>query len=240
MSNLGQATLILVPTVDNPDQLELIHTLEALIGSSFSSKPLWQNPNPLIIMISRPCGIGKDVMIKELRETREGLHFVVTVTSREIRLGEIHGKDYFFVSKEQFLEMVKNNELLEHALVYGDYKGIPKQQIRDFMAKGYDIVLRVDIQGAETLRKIFGRTAVFLFVMVESEIKLVERLIGRKTERKEELLVRDATVREEVKQVKIFDYVIVNAEGNLDNVVKLIESIIDADKAMIWQKTTVI
>ncbi|KAL5541016.1 hypothetical protein UlMin_042589 [Ulmus minor] len=213
--------------VENPDRLGLIRALEASIGLGFSSEPLWRNPNPLIIVISRPSGVGKDVVIKKLRETWEGLHFVITVTSREMRPSEIHGKDYFFVSKEESLEMVEKNELLEHALVYGDYKGIPKQQIRDFMAKGYDIVLRVDIQGAKTLRKIFGRTAIFLFVMAESEIKLVERLIGRKK-------------KEKVKHVKNFNYVVVHAEGELDNAVKLMEYIIDAEKATVQQRTAVI
>ncbi|KAL5553826.1 hypothetical protein UlMin_041227 [Ulmus minor] len=221
MNDSGQATSIPVPTVENPDQLELIRTLEASIGSGFSFEPLWHNPNPLIIVTSEPSGVGKDAVINKLRETHEGLHFIVTATSREMRPGEILGKDYFFVSNEEFLEMVEKKELLEHALVYGDYKGIPKQQIRDFMAKGYDIVLRVDIQGAETLRKIFGRTVVFVFVMAESEIKLVER----------KLLVRVATAREEVKHVKNFDYVVVNAKGELDNAVKLMKSIIDAEKA---------
>ncbi|KAL5548896.1 hypothetical protein UlMin_004127 [Ulmus minor] len=207
--------------MENPDQLELIRTLEASIGSSFISKPLWQNPNPLIIVISELGGVGKDAVIKKLRETREGLHFVVTTTSREMRPAKILGKDYFFVSKEDFLEMVEKKELLEHALVYGDYKGIRKQQIRDFMAKGYDIVLRVDIQGDETLRKIFGRTAVLYRA-------------------KRKLLVRVATTREEVKHVKNFDYVVLNAEGELDNAVKLMKSIIDAEKARARQRTAVI
>ncbi|KAL5563465.1 hypothetical protein UlMin_033212 [Ulmus minor] len=184
-------------------------------------------------MISWSSGVGKEAVIKKLKETREGLHFVIIAMSREMRPAEIHGKDYLFVSKEEFLEMVEKKELLEHALVYGDYKGIPKQKIRDFMAKGYDIVLRVDIQGAETLRKIFGHIAGFVFVMAESEIKLVERLIGRKKENKKELLIRAATVREEVKYVKNFDYVVVNAEGELDIAVKLMESIIDAKKARV-------
>ncbi|KAL5540373.1 hypothetical protein UlMin_045218 [Ulmus minor] len=212
MNDSGQATSIPVLTVENPDQLELIRTLEASIGSGFSFEPLWHNPNPLIIVTSEPSGVGKDAVINKLRETHEGLHFIVTATSREMRPGEILRKDYFFVSNEEFLEMVEKKELLEHALVYGDYKGIPKQQIRDFMAKGYDIVLRVDIQGAETLRKILG---VLLFLCLA----------------KRKLLVRVATAREEVKHVKNFDYVVVNAKGELDNAVKLMKSIIDAEKA---------
>lgn len=136
--------------------------------------------------------------------------------------------------------MVEKDELLEYALVYGDYKGIPKQQIRDYLGKGYDVVLRVDIQGAATLRKIMGNRAVFVFVAAESESKLVERLIGRKTETKEKLLLRVATAREEVKHVKDFDYVVVNAEGELENSVKLVESIIDAEKAKVAQRRPLI
>ena len=82
MSDLGRATLIPVLAVENLDRLELICALEASIGSGFSSEPLWRNPNPLIIVISGPSGIGKDAMIKKLRETHEGLHFVVTAMNR--------------------------------------------------------------------------------------------------------------------------------------------------------------
>ncbi|XVF38120.1 hypothetical protein REPUB_Repub20aG0071100 [Reevesia pubescens] len=117
------------------------------------------------------------------------------------------------------------DELLEYALVYGDYKGIPKKQIRKFMAKGCDIVLRVDIQGAQTLRKILGDSGVFIFLVAESELALVERLIERKTETKEE-----------VKFVKRFDYVIVDAQGRLEEAVNLVGSIIDAEKAKVRQR----
>ncbi|XP_022979262.1 guanylate kinase 3, chloroplastic [Cucurbita maxima] len=229
-----------IPPPDKADRSELLRSLEFSLGSSFSSEPLVPNPSPLIIVISGPSGVGKDAVIKRLREVREGLHFVVTATSRPIRPGEVDGKDYYFVSKEEFLALIERNELLEYALVYGDYKGIPKRQIRDFMAKGYDIVLRVDIQGAETLRKILGNSAVFVFLMAENELKLVERLINRKTETKESLMVRVATAREEVKHVNNFDYVVVNAEGKLESAVKLVESIIDAEKAKVWQRNAVV
>lgn len=229
-----------IPAVDRAEKSELLRALESSLGSAFGSEPLWPNPSPLIIVVSGPSGVGKDALIKKLRETREDLHFVVTATSRAMRSGEVHGKDYFFVSKEEFLGMVEREELLEYALVYGDYKGIPKQQIRDYMASGCDVVLRVDIQGAQTLRRIFGKSAVFIFVAAESEVKLVERLIGRRTESKEALLVRVATAREEMKHVRNFDYVVVNAEGKLDNAVKLVNSILDAEKAKVRPRNVVV
>ncbi|CAN6455846.1 unnamed protein product [Victoria cruziana] len=219
------------------DRVELMRGLESALGSSFSSEPLAPPANPLIVVISGPSGVGKDALIKRLQEVRDGIHFVITATSRPKRPGEVDGKDYFFVTKEQFLSMVNNDQLLEYALVYGDYKGIPKQQIRDFMARGFDIVLRVDIQGAATLRSMLGDSAVFIFLVPDSETALVKRLIERKTETSEMLLVRIATAREEVRHLKEFDYVVVNAEGKLENAVRLVESIIDAEKAKVRQRT---
>jgi guanylate kinase len=229
-----------IPPPDKASKPEMLRALEFSMGSSFSTNPICPPPNPLIIVISGPSGVGKDAVIKKLRQVRESLHFVVTATSRPTREGEVDGKDYYFVSEEEFLSMVERNELLEYALVYGDYKGIPKKQIREFMAKGHDIVLRVDVQGAETLRKILGNSAVFIYLVAESELELVERLIDRKTETSEALLVRIATAREEVKHVRDFDYVVVNGKGKLDNAVKLVGSIIDAEKAKVQQRRAVI
>ncbi|CAL9054510.1 unnamed protein product [Musa banksii] len=218
------------------DKATLYKGLEATLGSTFSSAPSFPPPNPLILVVSGPSGVGKDAVIKRLLEVREGIRFVVTATSRPQRPGEVDGKDYLFVTKEEFLSMIERDELLEHALVYGDYKGIPKQQIRDYMDKGFDIVLRVDIQGAATLRSILGNTAVFIFLVAESEETLVKRLVARKTETAEMLLVRIATAREEVRHLKEFDYVVTNAEGKLDDAVELVESIIDAEKAKVHRR----
>ncbi|KAA8527542.1 hypothetical protein F0562_034744 [Nyssa sinensis] len=206
MSDARRPPVVKIPRVEAADRAELYRALEASLGSPFSSNPLVPNPNPFIIVISGPSGVGKDAVIKRLREVREGIHFVVTATSREKRPGEVDGEDYYFVSKEEFLSMILRNELLEYALVYGDYKGIPKQQIREYMAKGYDIVLRVDIQGAATLKRILSNSA----------------------------------AREEVKHLRVFDYVVVNSEGKLESSVKLVESVIDAEKAKVWQRKAVI
>nr|XP_043617053.1 guanylate kinase 3, chloroplastic [Erigeron canadensis] len=229
-----------IPAVESADRAELYRALESSLGSSFSTQPIIPTPRPLIIVISGPSGVGKDCLIKCLREKRENIHFVVTATSRAMRAGEVDGKDYFFMGKDDFLKMVENDEFLEYALVYGEYKGIPKRQIRDYMAKGYDIVLRVDIQGAATLRKILGDSAVFVFLVAESESELVMRLIDRKTESKESLLVRVATAKEELRQMKNFDYVVVNAQGKLESCVQRVESIIDAEKAKVLQRRAVV
>lgn len=240
MDNLRRPPAASAPHPDSVDQEGVLRALETALGSAFSSHPIVPSPDPLIVVISGPSGVGKDAVIKRLREVREDLHFVVTATSRARRPGEVDGKDYFFLSKEDFLGMIEKDELLEYALVYGDYKGIPKQQIRDYMAKGCDIVLRVDIQGAATLGRILKSGAVFVYLVAESEEALVKRLIGRKTETVEDLLMRVASAREELRHLKEFDYVVVNKDGELESSVRLIESIIDAEKAKVQQRTAVV
>ncbi|KAK6117282.1 hypothetical protein DH2020_048976 [Rehmannia glutinosa] len=240
MDDPRRSPVVPIPKPDSAGRAEVFRALEASLGSTFSSQPIIPNPNPLIIVISGPSGVGKDSVIKRLREVREDLHFVVTATSRAKRHGEVDGKDYFFMSKDEFLSMIEKNELLEYALVYGDYKGIPKQQIREYMAKGCDIVLRVDIQGASTLKRILRNSAVFVFLVAESEEALVKRLIDRKTESTEALLMRVASAKEELKHLKEFDYVVVNKEGELESSVRLLESIIDAEKARVHQRRVVI
>src|SRR5512144_1982658 len=87
-------------------------------------------PEPLMIVISGPSGVGKDTVIQRMKERRLPFHFVVTATTRPPRAGEVHGRDYFFLSKDEFAAMIESDELLEYAYVYNDYKGIPKQQVR--------------------------------------------------------------------------------------------------------------
>ncbi|KAL3641944.1 hypothetical protein CASFOL_012759 [Castilleja foliolosa] len=229
-----------IPHLVNASRPEVFRALEASLGTTFSSQPIVPNPNPLIIVISGPSGVGKDSVINRLREIRQDLHFVVTATSRAKRPGEIDGKDYFFLSRDEFLKMIDKNELLEYALVYGEYKGVPKQQIRDYMAKGCDIVLRVDIQGAANLRRILKNNAVFVFLVAESEEAMVKRLIDRKTETSEALLVRVASAREELRHLKEFDYVVENKDGEIESAVKLIDSIVYAEKAKVQQRRAIV
>jgi len=111
------------------------------------------NPQPLLIVISGPSGAGKDTVMQRMQERGLPFHFVVTATTRPKRASEVHGRDYFFVTKEEFAHMIDADELIEHAIVYGDYKGIPKQQVREAIDSGQDVVMRIDVQGAETVRK---------------------------------------------------------------------------------------
>ena len=134
-----------------------------------------------MVVISGPSGVGKDAVIQRLQAKRPDLYFVVTATSRAMRPGERDGVDYFFVSRAQFETWISEGRLLEHALVYGEYKGIPRAQVEDALAGGTDVVLRVDVQGAATVRRLLpGLLSVFL--VAESDAALVQRLLARKTE----------------------------------------------------------
>ncbi|CAI5516222.1 unnamed protein product [Closterium sp. NIES-64] len=204
--------------------------LEQGLGGPLSREAVVPPPQPLVVVISGPSGVGKDAVIKCLQETRPDIHFVVTATSRERRAGEVDGKDYIFVSREEFEAMRDGGELLEHAVVYGEYKGIPKKQVRDSLARGTDVVLRIDVQGAATMRSLLGSSAVFVFLVAETEHALVQRLVRRKSESVEKLLVRVGTAREELGRRGEFDYVVVNADGQLEETVSTLCSIIDAEK----------
>ncbi len=206
-----------------------------LLGATLSNKnPYLIKKYPLLVVISGPSGVGKDTVARLLLEAPETFYFVVTATTRPPRPGEVDGYDYFFVSHDDFARMIEEDELLEYAVVYNDYKGVPKQQIRDAMASGRDVIMRVDVQGAATIRKIVPN-AIFIFLSAESEEELIKRLRERKSETAEGLNLRIATARQEMKRVTEFDYCVVNAEGELQRTVQLILSIIDAEHHRIDQ-----
>lgn len=191
--------------------------------------------SPLLIVISGPSGVGKDVTLKRMRERGMPYHFVVTATTRPRREGEVHGSDYFFVSVAEFADMMDHGELLEYAIVYGDYKGIPKQQVRSALASGEDVIMRIDVQGAATVRQLCP-DGVFIFLMASNEEELINRLRERKTESPEGLKMRIATAREEVKRIGEFDYVVENRDGELDEVVDTIAAIVLAEKCRVVQR----
>ena len=132
-----------------------------------------------------------------MKERNLPFQFVVTATTRPPRPNEVHGEDYFFYSNAEFAEMIEKGELLEHAIVYNEYKGIPKAQVRDALASGKDVVMRLDVQGAETIRKLCP-DSLLIFLSPQDEAEMIERLHQRKTESPEGLKLRIATARQEM------------------------------------------
>ena len=186
------------------------------------------HPQPLLVVISGPSGVGKDAVLKSLQKRDLNLHVVVTMTSREPRPGEVDGVDYHFVSKEQFEELIAQDGFIEHALVYADHKGIPRKQIEDAVASNRDVILRVDVQGARSLRELFPE-AVLIFLIPTHEKEWLERLENRETETAESLQVRLDTAKSELESLQEFDYVVVNAQDRLEETVDAIQAIIVAE-----------
>lgn len=186
------------------------------------------HPQPLLIVISGPSGVGKDAVIRALQKRGLDLHVVVTMTDREPRNNEVDGVDYIFVSHERFKELIAQDAFLEHAVVYGDLKGIPKEQIRNAMASKKDVIIRVDVQGAETLRAVCP-DAVSIFLIPTSEKEWHARLKNRQSESQEVLEKRMNEIESELQQLPNFDYMVVNAQDRLEDTVDAIIAIIQAE-----------
>jgi guanylate kinase len=185
-------------------------------------------PQPLLIVVSGPAGVGKDSLIQRMKGRGYPVHFVVTATDRPPRPGEVHGVDYFFLTTEDFLRLEREQELLEHAIVYGQHKGVPKQQVREALASGKDAIMRVDVQGAATIRSLVPE-AVLIFLAASSEEELEQRLRNRGGDSPAQLQERIATAREELKRAAEFDYVVLNRDGELDRAVDDVAAIIQAE-----------
>jgi len=183
---------------------------------------------PLLIVISGPSGIGKDTVVDGLKARNLPFHFVITATTRAPRDYEVPGVDYFFYSPEEFEKMIAEDELLEHAWVYSAYKGVPKSQVREALESGEDVVMRLDVQGAQTVRKLCPE-AILVFLTANTKEEWLYRLRERRSETDEELQLRIDTARAEFETLDIFDYIVVNEQDKLDDTLDVIESIISAE-----------
>lgn len=198
--------------------------------ASYESQPPFSLPTkPLLIVLSGPSGAGKDALLTKMKESGYPLEYITTVTTRVQRAEEKDNVDYHFISTGKFQEMLKNNELLEWANVYGNWYGVPKEPIKQALDKGRDTIVKVDIQGAATIKKIVPE-AVFIFLMPPSRKELATRLKQRHTESPSDLALRIKTVEEEIKQLPLFDYIVVNKQDKIDLAVSDITAIIAAEK----------
>jgi guanylate kinase len=190
--------------------------------------PFHHEQSSLLIVISGPSGVGKDSVVQRMKERGFPVHFVVTATDRPPRPNEVHGRDYYFYTTAEFERMITRGELLEHACVYGQHKGIPRVHIRQALDSDQDVVMRVDVQGAETVKGLIPE-AITIFLTCESEEELIARLRERRTESEEALQHRLETARQEMVQIPDFDYVVVNRRNALDDAVDDVMAIIRAE-----------
>jgi guanylate kinase len=191
---------------------------------------------PLLIILSGPSGAGKDALLNRMRELKVPFDYVVTSTTRPPRTGEKDGVEYNFVSESGFQEMLQRGDLIESAKVYGYWYGVPKHEVKQGLDAGKDLILKIDVQGAATIRNLLPG-AVLVFLTLPSLEEYERRLRQRKTETDTDLKVRLGKVNEELRSMLIFDYVVVNHEDQLDAAVDQITAIVTAEKCRVSAHT---
>jgi len=171
-------------------------------------------------------------VLVRLRETGYPLQFIVTVTTRTRRANETDGVHYRFVSKNKFQELIDSHELLEWANVYGNWYGVPKETVKRALDENRDVIVKVDVQGASTIKKILPQ-AVFIFLTPPSLAEVVPRLKQRRTESPSDLELRIKTARGELEKLPMFDYIVFNRQGEIDRAVADVRAIISAEKCRV-------
>jgi guanylate kinase len=197
-----------------------------------ADSPLNPLAKSLLIVLSGLSGAGKDAVLARLRQSSYPLVFIVTVTTRARRPNERDGVHYHFVSRNKFEELIDGNELLEWANVYGNWYGIPKEPVRQALDSGKDVIVKCDVQGAATIKKILPQ-AVFIFLAPPSMEDLALRLKKRRTESPSDLELRIKTAEAELEKLPLFDYLVFNRQDEIDRTVADIEAIIAAEKCRV-------
>ena len=193
-------------------------------------------PGSMLVIISGPSGVGKDTIIDELRRRevatgREGeRHYVVTVTTRAPREGEVDGVDYHFVDRREFLRIRAERGFLEANEVHGNWYGSPRQQVRDALLQGKDVLLKIDVQGAQVVKEQVSE-ALLIFIVPPTLETLISRLRARATETADELEVRQRDAAVEIARQGDYDHVVVNETGRVEQTADRIESIIASERA---------
>ncbi len=184
-----------------------------------------------LIVISGPSGCGKGTICAELLKNNPELFLSVSMTTREPRDGEINGVNYYFVTKDEFLDKIDDGDMLEYAVVYnGNYYGTPKDQVEKKLEQGIDVILEIEIEGAAKVNETMPE-GIFIFIMPPSMRELKRRLIKRNTETKEQIIERFKRAYREINEVSKYNYIVINDE--VKNAVSKVESIIKAEKCRV-------
>ncbi len=183
-----------------------------------------------VIVISSPSGGGKGSVIEGLLKRNDNMWLSVSMTSRTPRPNDIPGITYDFVSKEEFEQKIKDGELLEYTNYVGNYYGTPKNKIKEKLNEGIDVILEIEIEGANNIKKLIPE-AIFIFIMPPSLKTLAKRLKNRKTESKDKIIERFHTAYKEINEVTKYNYVVVN--DNLEDAIDKVDAIIKAEKCRV-------
>jgi guanylate kinase len=194
---------------------------------------------PRLFVISGPSGVGKDTVVERLRAVFPDVYFAVTATTRERRPGEIDGVHYYFMDTATFESHRANGEFLEWAQVYGNLYGVPKGQVRLALARGQDVIVKVDVQGASTIRHI-APDGCFVFIAPETMTELLRRLRVRKSEDPDILMERFQTASREMPRASEFDYVVFNESERVDKAIDAICAIVSAERCRVDQPEIIV
>jgi guanylate kinase len=181
----------------------------------------------LLIVISGPAGTGKGTVVGKLLEKNPNIKLSISKTTRKPRPGEKEGVNYFFVSREQFEEEIKNERFLEYAEYNNNYYGTPKDFVFEALEKGFDVILEIETKGALQIKKVFS-DAVLIFLLPPSIEELYKRLVKRGTESEDEIRARLEIAKNEIKLVPEYDYCVIN--DNVDDAAEKIQKIIEVEK----------
>ena len=194
---------------------------------------------PLLVVISGPSGVGKDAVLDQMREAHGDLFFAVTATTRPKRPNEVDGRDYIFLTRERFQELLDEDGFLEHAEVYGNRYGVPREPVRAALEAGSDVIVKVDVQGAATIRRI-APDALLIFLEAPSAQELERRLRARMTDSEQQLSLRIETARDEMRQASWFDTAIVNETGQVAQTVERIVEAIEEQRRRVPPRRVVV
>lgn len=195
------------------------------------------NEKGVLIILSGPSGSGKDTVLKELVKARDDVRISISMTTRKQRKDEIDGFHYYFVNKEYFEKKIAENRMLEYAEYAGNFYGTPKDPVDEMLSSGKSVILKIEVQGAEKIRKIYP-DVISIFLMPPSMVSLEERLRGRNSEDEETIQHRLVIAREEIKRASEYDYIVIN--DTVENAVKGIETVINAEKCKTTRNKNII
>ena len=194
------------------------------------SKILKSSSKGSLIVLSGPSGSGKDSVCERLKEYNDNFWVSISCTTRKPREGEEDGVNYFFITEEEFKEKIENDDLLEYAIYNNNYYGTPKSKIQEYLNKGIDVILVIEVQGALKIKQNIPE-AIFIFLMPPTMKDLVYRLKKRGTETDNKIIERFKKAYNEINELSKYNYVVVNDE--LDNSARKVNSIIEAQKCMV-------